>query len=370
MPITTYSLSPDNEVITGLGEDDIQVALAADTGVIWLDLSGVTREDGDLLSRRFGFHPLTIDDTIDTRIHIAKVEDFDDHLFLILHGIDYAAEEDVLQTVELNVFIGHNYLVTAHSEPIYSVDHITRIIGDNPRLLGRGPANLAHTIISSLVDNIGPTLDRLAERVDDIEAAALKDPHPTVLEALIALKRSSLRLRRAMAPQREVLNRLGRHEISVIDEAARPFYWDIHNTMLRLEGSNDNIRERIETALTTYLSAVANRQNEVMKLLSMVAAIFLPLSLVAGIYGMNFENMPELGWSWGYFVVLGFMASVIAGMSWWFWVRRWISVGRRLKRFTPTAVDPSVLAATVRRASRRSMLSRSRDVTQKDRRSD
>jgi len=158
-----------------------------------------------------------------------------------------------------------------------------------------------------------------------------------------------------MAPQRELLNRLSRGEFPVIKSEAQIFYRDIYDHLVRIEDLNQTNRDSADNALTTYLSSVANRQNETMRVLSIVATIFLPLALLAGIYGMNFEYMPELKVAWGYFAVLGFMGAVIAGAIWWFWARRWIMWGRqRVIRLRPFAVEREKLIGHIERLAKRS----------------
>jgi len=143
-----------------------------------------------------------------------------------------------------------------------------------------------------------------------------------------------------MAPQREVINRLSRGEFPVIAREAEIFYRDIYDHIVRIEALNQTLRDRADNALTTYMSSIANRQNETIKVLSMVTSIFLPLTLLAGIYGMNFENMPELKWSWGYFALLGFMGAAAAVAISVFWARRWFNWGRRqITRIKPFAVE-------------------------------
>ena len=158
-----------------------------------------------------------------------------------------------------------------------------------------------------------------------------------------------------MAPQREVLNRLSRREFHIIRDEAQIFYRDIYDHIVRIEDLNQGLRDRADNALATHLSSVANRQNEVMKVLSIVAAIFLPLSLVAGIYGMNFENMPELKVSWAYFAVLGFMATVIIVLIWRFWAGNWFVWGRRqVRRVSPFAVEPGKIIGHLANLTKRS----------------
>jgi magnesium transporter len=141
-----------------------------------------------------------------------------------------------------------------------------------------------------------------------------------------------------------MLNQLARGDFPIISQEATFYYRDIYDEMVRIESSIENLRERTDTILTIHLSAIANQQNETMKTLSLIAAIFMPLTLLTGIYGMNFDYMPELRFHYGYFIVLGVMVTVGGGVAWWFWARRWLAAGRqRLERFVPTAVDPERL---------------------------
>jgi magnesium transporter len=183
--------------------------------------------------------------------------------------------------------------------------------------LRHGVDFLAHALIDALVSNIIPTIDRLSDRSDDIEDVIFQHAHPSTLEAILQVKRSSLRLRRAMAPQRLALNQLARGDFALISPEAMIYYRDIYDEMVRIESSIENLRERIDTILTTRMS---------------------------GIYGMNFDYMPELRFQYSYFIVLGVMVTVAGGVVWWFWARKWLAAGRkRLERFVPTAVDPERL---------------------------
>ena len=177
----------------------------------------------------------------------------------------------------------------------------------------------------------------------------------------MTLKRSSLGLNRALVPQREVLSRLGRREFALIGDGADLYFRDLYDDLARVQATNDTIRERADTSLATYLSAVANRQNETMKVLAIVATIFMPLSLIAGIFGMNFESMPGLEYRWGYFLVWILALSAMLLMLWMLWLKRWNVVGRillrrrQLGRFVPTAVEPAWLTAYLGRAAARNL---------------
>jgi magnesium transporter len=344
MPFQAYYLDATGEFHKDLNEEAVQAAYASGQGLLWVDISETTEEDGRFLERVFSFHPVAIEACVETEINTSTIYDFNQYLFLILHGINYRVESDILQTTELAIFIGPHYLVSNHNFFLYSVEAVRKLAEADGRPLRRGVDFLAHALIDALVSNIIPTIDRLSDRSDDIEDVIFQHAHPSTLEAILQVKRSSLRLRRAMAPQRLALNQLARGDFALISPEAMIYYRDIYDEMVRIESSIENLRERIDTILTTHMSAIANQQNETMKILSLIAAIFMPLTLLAGIYSMNFDYMPELRFQYSYFIVLGVMVTVAGGVVWWFWARKWLAAGRkRLERFVPTAVDPERL---------------------------
>jgi len=361
MPFQAYYLSPEGNLQRDLNEAEIKAAFESKQGLLWVDIVETSQEDGKLLEQTLGLHPLAVEDCISPDIHSPKIDDFGDYLFIIVHGINYAAESEIVETAELAIFLGPHFMVSNHNYPMYSVEAVRRGVEDNGRLLKRGVNFLAHALIDSLIDNILPTVDKMAELSEEVEEEAIRGPQQATLETILKLKRSTLRIHRIMAPQREVLNRLSRGEFPLIKREAQIFYRDIYDHLVRIEDLNLSIRDGAENALATYLSSLANRQNETMKVLSMVATIFLPLTLLAGIYGMNFEYMPELQWRWGYFAVLGVIAAVIIGAIWWFWARNWITWGRRrIRRVKPFAVEPKKLAGYIGQALKTSKLRRAK----------
>jgi len=340
MVFKAYYLNPEGDLQRSLSEEDIRAAFESKQGLLWVDICDTAEEDGEFFARNFGFHHLAIEACVGTLIHPPKIDDFGSHLFVIFHGINYTAESDIVETTELAIFLGHHFVVSNHVHPLYSVDSIVRLVEDDGRPLRRGPDFLAYSLIDALIDNVLPTVDKMSDVSEDIEDEVIRNPQQSTLEAILKLKRSILRLHRVMAPQREVLNRLSRREFSIIRDEAQIFYRDVYDHIVRIEDLGQSLRDRADNALATHLSSVANRQNETMRVLSLVATIFLPLALVAGIYGMNFEYMPELGWHWGYFAVVGFVGAAILAAVSWFWARRWIAWSRRrVARVRPFAVD-------------------------------
>lgn len=344
MPFSAYYLMPSGELRRGLNEQEVRTAFTSKEGLLWVDICDTTEEDGRFLESTFGFHHLAVEDCVSPRVHPPKIDDFGDHIFIIIHGINHETESHIVETTELEMFLSAHYVVSNHNFPMYSVDHVKRLVEDDARPMKRGADFLAYALMDTLIDNILPTIDEMGERAEEIEEEVIRSPQQATLEAILQLKRSAVRIHRIAAPQRDVLNRLSRGEFRAIGEQARIFYRDVYDHIMRIEDLNQSVRDRASDALSTYLSSVANRQNETMRVLSIVATIFLPLMLVAGIYGMNFERMPELKWGWGYFAVIGFMATVIVSALLWFRARNWMTWGRRrVAKIRPLRVEPHKL---------------------------
>jgi len=286
------------------------------------------------LEQNLHFHHLAVEDCVSSQIHPPKIDDFGDYLFIIVHGINHGVESDIVETAELAFFIHENFVISTHDFPLYSVKAVQQMVEGDSRLMKRGADFLAHAIIDALVDNVMPTIDRMSDVAEEIEEEVIRRPQQNVLNGILKLKRSSLRVHRVMAPQREVLNRLSRGEFPVVKEESQIFYRDVYDHIFRIEDLNQAILDRADNALATYLSSVANRQNETMRVLSIVATIFMPLTLLAGIYGMNFEYMPELQWRWGYFMVLGIIMLVVLTLIWRFWASGWFAWGKRHMTWT------------------------------------
>ncbi len=337
MPFRAYHMTTGGELRRNLTQEQVQAAFVAREGLLWVDISDTSPDDGVFLDQIFHFHPLAIEGCLETRVYPAKVDDYGDYFFLILHAINFTLESDLVEVTELDLFVGDHFVVSNHNYPLKSVDQFLRQMEEgNGRVMRRGAEFLAHALIDSLVENIVPPLNQLGDRADDIEEQIFESTDQSILETLLELKRSSLRLRRLTTPQVEVLKRLTHKEFDNISPEAEVFYQDVHDRMTRIMGTIENLQDRIETILTIYLSAVVIQQNESMRTLSRMSTIFLPLTLLASIYGMNFNNMPELTWKWGYIVVLGSMLLVASVIVCWFWARTWFNTLRGwVRKLTP-----------------------------------
>ena len=361
MAYTTYYLSPDERLATDVHDSQVRSILESESGVLWVDITEPDDDDRDLLLNAFGFHPLAVDSVMDNSPQTVRVEDFGRYVFINAQSVDYTLDEDVLQTADLTIFIGSNYVVTAHDVYMPSIEAIRKLVEVDGRPMMKGSVFFAYSHFQALLQAISPALDRMSDRADAIEDRILAHPDESALTAVMTLKRSSLSLSRALAPQREILSRLGRREFDLIGEGADLYFRDLFEYLVRVQAANDIVRERADTSLATYLSAVSNRQNEIMKVLSIVATIFMPLGLIAGIFGMNFEYMPGTEFRWGYHIVWVVTLVALGLMLWMLWLKRWVVGGsrvfrsRRLTRFVPTDIDPHRLTNYVGRAASRTM---------------
>lgn len=338
MPAQTFHLEPDGELRTDLAPRQVAEAVAGGEGALWVDITDGTDVDGEYLAEVFGFHPVTIRQSIDDVLNLPKLELFKDHVYLVVRGIDYSAESDLLETTELNLFLGRNYVVTNHNLFLYSVEELKRRVQDGEGLMADGATPLAAAILEAFTEKIAPGVDYMGDVADTIEDEVLVNPVAPLLEAIMNLRRSAIRLSKALRTQADAIYRLAGDRSGLVEEGSGLRFRDAAERVVRFENSCDNLRERMDTALAIYMSSVANHQNEVMKTLAVVATIFMPLTLLVGIYGMNFGNIPELAWGWAYYGVLGTMGAFFIGAVWLTWLRGRLGVSGRRIRFRPATV--------------------------------
>ncbi len=302
----------------------LRSALADQEGLVWVDLVEADNEEiTKVLVNQFHFHPLAIEDCQSDGYQTPKLDDYGEYLFLIVQSLTKNGVFEDEPTRELNVFLGKNFVVTSSLKKITSVENFRKRLEKDERLYQFGSDFLFHALLDQIVDDFIPHLDQLEEEIDYLEEAVLSNPDPKTLERILRLKRYTMTLRRVIAPQREVVNRLCRDDFPMIDPHSRMYFRDIYDHLVRIYDLLDGIRDMTTSALEVYLNATSLRLNEVMKALTIVSTIFLPLSFVAGVYGMNFQYMPELGWRWGYPMVWVVFIMIVVGMLSFFKKRRW-----------------------------------------------
>jgi magnesium transporter len=243
----------------------------------------------------------------------------------VAHGIVRGRETpESLDTIELDIVISRNWVFTHHRAPSRAVTAVMAELSRGHKLLERGPVYIAHSLLDHMVDNYLPLIDAFDDDVEAVEAQVVDNPSREVLQRIFRLKHALQRLRRIAVHQRELLLRLSRREFEIIPENALPFFRDVYDHFVRVADLADGYRELLSGALDAYLSVLSNRMNEVMKTLTLVATILLPVTFIAGVYGMNFEHMPELHWRYGYAFAWLSMLAVALGMVLWFRHKKWL----------------------------------------------
>lgn len=285
---------------------------------VWVDLQSPTEEEARVLFEPFGFHELAIEDAL-REIQTPKVESYDDHLYLILHGIDFEAARHTFATHEVDIFLGEQFLVTVHDEFSRSVARLLDVCPRNDFMLAEGPAGLLHRIVDSMVDNYRPEVEKLEARLDEIEDRIFNDPSPGDVRQILGLKRDVTSLRRVVTPQRDVVGRLARREFPQISESLSYRFRDVYDHLVRLADEATLFHDRITSLLDAHLSFTSNRLNQVMKTLTIISTIFLPLTVLTGMFGMNvtFPSFPG-GEGAQFWWIGGVMASIAGLMLWYF----------------------------------------------------
>ena len=304
---------------------DLPELLDDASAVIWVDMESPTEADERILLDVFHFHPLTVEDCRENR-HYPKVEEFEGYLYFIVHGVTADTSSERFNTIELDGFLGKNYVITYHHDHFRSIANVKQLLRTSPVACQRGTPFLLHQILDQVVDYYSPVLDDFDDRIDKLEDDIfnLRRPNNMILSEIMELKRSVLRLRRISIKQMDILHRMARGEFPLIPDDMRPFYRDVYDHLVRVVDLSESYRDLISGSLEAYLSVVSNRLNEIMKVLTIFSAIMLPLTFIAGVYGMNFDNMPELHSRYGYFAVIAIMILVAIGMLLFFKRRGWI----------------------------------------------
>jgi len=328
MDIFVYRTS-GAKVEEGFTVADLPELLKEQHALIWVDMESPSEADDQVLLNVFQFHPLTVEDCRANRHH-PKVDEFPDYLYFILHAVRTDSSSDRFNTIELDGYLGRNYVVTYHHEAFASIDKVKKSIRSSPVICQRGPEFLLHQIIDSIVDDYLPVMDDFDERINDLEDNIfnLHRPNDQILEEILGLKRSVLRVRRITSKQLDVLYRISHGQFQLISGPVLPFYRDIYDHLVRVTDLAESYRDLIGGSLEAYLSVVSNRLNEIMKVLTIFSAVMLPLTFIAGVYGMNFDNMPEIHSRYGYYAVWLVMGSVAVGMLAFFWRRGWIGAAK------------------------------------------
>jgi len=283
---------------------------------LWFDLDSPTQAELDFLEKLLRIHHLTLEDMVKQNQR-AKIESFEDYVYLAIHPLIRKNDLEI-EPSETDLLLGHNWLVMVHYGPIPG---LVENLQFNERLglaLARGADFLLYTIVDLIVDSCFPLLDQIDDEIDALEDKLLGQPDIEDMDRLLILKRSLVRIRRAVGPQREVFNQLTRRDFPFVRPEYTVYFRDVYDHLIRITEELDSLREILSGALEVHLSSISNQLNITMKRLTAWGTIFVIITAIAGIYGMNFDYMPELKWRYGYPIVMGLMALISIGLYFYF----------------------------------------------------
>ncbi|MCF7890757.1 magnesium/cobalt transporter CorA [Candidatus Bipolaricaulota bacterium] len=318
------STKPENGVKIEESPESFRSKLDQDHVSFWIDI-----EDRDFesevteLGEILGLHSLTIEDIL-TAESRPIVDTFPDYLYILARTPARDWEIGDMQTFQLSLVLGSNFLLSFHRKKFPVPGNLReKVTRDPENYFGRGVDYLCYYLLDGMTDEYYPVVDRLEEEIGEVEGEVLTDPDEELLKKISNLRSDLIEIQRTAGPQRETAAKLARTETQFISEARKVYFRDIQDNLVRIFDLLTNYRDLIGVARDMYMTSISNRMNEIMKTLTIVATIFIPLTFIAGVYGMNFEVMPELGWDWGYYGALGIMGGAALGMVYYFRKKDW-----------------------------------------------
>ncbi|MBW2980380.1 magnesium/cobalt transporter CorA [Candidatus Woesearchaeota archaeon] len=291
---------------------------------IWVDFQDPSNADYKVLETVFGFHPLSIEDC-KSFTPIPKIDEFDDYVFLIFHRVVYDKVKEDIAAKQIDFFLGKNYLVSLHEGTSSSIDKMQEKISSRPSFMVAGADVIMHGIIDLFTEKYIPIINYMTEEIERIEDKVIARRTAKIMQKIVKLKRNVSEFKRSILPQRDIIGRLAHRKFKFISEKAEMYYMDILDNIVWVHANLESNREMLTSIFDAYLSISSNNMNEtsnrmnmIMQRLTIIATIFMPLTFVTGVYGMNFRNMPELTWEMGYFGSLGLMLVIGLGMFFYF----------------------------------------------------
>jgi len=301
-----------------------QLSSPADESVIWINVGGVHKvEMVETLGKQFSLHPLLLEDVTNTDQR-PKLDDYEAYIFLVMKMLSLTDRKDIA-VEQVSFVLGKNYVISFQENGTDVFQPVReRLRGGKGRLRQSGADYLLYALVDAIVDQYFAVLELSGEQIEAVQQAVVDDPKPETLNEIHALKRQLLFVRRAVWPLRDVMTNLSRSDCPFLQHPTKVFFRDVYDHVVQIVDTIEILREMVSASLDIYLSSVSYRLNAIMRVLTVITTIFMPLSFIASIYGMNFEYMPELRSPWGYPLVLGVMAAVGMGMLVLFRNKRWL----------------------------------------------
>lgn len=294
--------------------------------VTWINIDGIHQVDLiQKLGDCYGFHPLMLEDILNSDQR-PKVEDYGDYLYIILKMLHFDDESRTVVTEQVSLILGRNFVISFQEGKKGDVfNPIRDRLRNNKGLLRKmGTDYLVYSLMDAIVDNYFVVLEKLGEKIESLEEELTRKPVPATLNSLHKLKREMILLRKSVWPLREVITLMERHASSLITASTALYFRDVYDHTIQVIDAVETFRDMLSGMLDIYLSSSSNRLNEVMKVLTIIATLFMPLTFIVGLYGMNFRHMPELEWPWGYPMVLALMIGIVVFMLAYFKRKRWL----------------------------------------------
>lgn len=293
--------------------------------VSWINLDGLHQIDYlETLGRCFNLHPLVQEDILNTE-HRPKLEEFPEHLFIVVKMLQFDDVSNEIRTEQVSLILGQNHVITFQEQVGDVFDGVReRIRNAKGRVRKMGADYLAYVLLDAIVDNYFVILEKLGDQIEELEDELIHRPAPETMQKIHHFKREMILLRKAIWPLREVISGLQRQEGALISVATGAFLRDLYDHSIQILDTVETLRDVLSGLLDLYLSSLSHRMNEIMKVLTLIATIFIPLTFIAGVYGMNFDNMPELHWKYGYFGLWGVMLVIGLLLLWFFKRKRWL----------------------------------------------
>jgi magnesium transporter len=293
--------------------------------VTWINIDGIHQVDIiKKIGKHFGLHPLIQEDIVNTEQR-PKMEDFGSYIYIVLKMIYHDENDGECRIEQVSFILGENFVISFQEREGDIFNHVRERIRNGKGRIRKMKADyLAYSLLDAIVDNYFFILEKTGEQIEQLEERVVSQPKPETMQEIHRLKRTMIFLRRSVWPLREVISNLERGETSIIQESCRIYLRDVYDHTIQVIDSVETFRDMLSGMHDTYLSSISNRMNEIMKVLTIIATIFIPLTFIAGIYGMNFKFMPELEWNWGYFAVWIVMIAVAMLMVVFFRRKKWL----------------------------------------------
>ncbi|MGG0582137.1 magnesium/cobalt transporter CorA [Priestia aryabhattai] len=318
--IRTVAITQDLHV-----KEDVPLDHLSDPSIkwFWVDLASPSEEEGKVLETFFHFHPLAIEDCLHL-LQRPKLDYYEGYSFLVLHYLN----SNTLDVEEVDLFIGENYLVTFHFEPVLSIETVRQRLLQHLSGFNKGVSYIAYTVLDQLVDDYFPIVYEIEDKLNEIESRDAKKSIALLMNDVFDIRSDLLKLRKTILPMRDLLYRIINSERLYIPAEQKAYFNDIYDHLIKLTSMVEANRDMTSDMRDNYLSLNANRMNSIMMTLTIISSIFIPLTFVVGLYGMNFDHMPELHWHYGYYIVLGIMVLMTISMILWFKRKGWFNVNK------------------------------------------